>query len=211
MPYDLTSLHSRWHALFRGTGTPQARQHEFDQLVSHYREPHRGYHNLDHIADCLHQFDTVRHMAPEPDAIEAALWFHDVIYDPRGSDNEGASAAYAEAALDRLGSDEPFRHEVVRLILLTRHKEAPADLGGQLMVDTDLASLGAPAAVFDENGRNIRQEFAHVDDATYQRSRAQILRSFLARPRIYFTDVFFHRFEEPARANLRRAIAALEG
>ena len=211
MPHDLANLHSRWDALFRGTGTPQARRHEFEQLVRHYREPHRGSHNLDHIADCLRQFDAVRHLAPDPDAIEAAIWFHDVIYDPRGADNEGASAAYADGALARLGADEPMRREVSRLIGLTRHNEPPADLAGQLMVDTDLASLGASPAVFDENGRNIRREFAHVDDATYQQARADILRKFIARPRIYFTDVFFKRFEEPARVNLRRAIAALGG
>ncbi|HEV2292933.1 MAG TPA: hypothetical protein VGR35_03705 [Tepidisphaeraceae bacterium] len=210
MCHDLANLHSRWDALFGGMGTPQARHHEFEELVRHYREPHRGYHNLDHIAECLRQFETVREMAPNPDTIEAAIWFHDVIYDPRGSDNEGASADYADAALARLGADEPFRREVRRLIELTRHNDAPADLDGQLMVDTDLASLGASAAAFDANGQNIRREFAHVDDATYQRSRADILRWFAARPRIYLTDVFFNRFEKSARANLRRAIAALE-
>ncbi len=211
MPHDLANLHSRWDALFRGMGAPQGHHREFEHLVRHYREPHRGYHNLAHIADCLHEFDRIRHLAPDPDAIEAALWFHDVIYNPRGSDNEGASAEYAEAALRRLGADERFRREVGRLIGLTRHNTAPADIAGQLMVDTDLASLGAPAELFDENGRNIRCEFAHVDDATYRRSRAEILRRFIARPRIYHTDVFFNRFEQAARANLRRAIAAMEG
>lgn len=210
MPHDLANLHIRWDALLRGMGTPQTRQHEFEHLVRHYREPHRGYHNLDHIADCLHQFDAARHLAHDPDVIETALWFHDVIYDPRGTDNEGASAEYAEAALNRLGAKEPFRREVDRLIGLTRHADTPADLAGQLMVDVDLASLGAAAELFDENARNIRCEFAHVDDATYRRSRANILRAFAARPRIYLTEPFFTRFEQPARANLRRAIDALE-
>jgi predicted metal-dependent HD superfamily phosphohydrolase len=211
MPHDLANLHSRWDALFRGMGTPQARHHEFEQLVRHYREPHRGYHNLDHISDCLRQFDTVRHLVSgEVDAVEAAIWFHDVIYDPRGKDNEGESALCADAALARLGADAPFRMEVDRLILLTRHNEPPADVAGQLIVDIDLASLGASADVFDQNGANIRREFAHVDDATYRASRAAILRKFDARPRIYLTDAFFARYEQAARDNLRRAIAALE-
>jgi len=212
MPQELANLHSRWDTLLRPLGTPATRHHEFEQLVRHYREPHRGYHTLRHIADCLRQFDDVRHMvAREADTIEAAIWFHDVIYDPRSSDNEGASAAYATAALSRLGADEPFRAEVGRLIGLTRHAELPTDLAGQLMVDIDLSSLGASAAVFEQNGQNIRREFAHVDDAAYRKGRADILRKFNARRRIYLTDVFFARFEEAARANLRRAIAALEG
>ncbi len=211
MPQELANLHSRWDALLRPLGTPATRHHEFEQLVRQYREPHRGYHTLAHIADCLRQFDGVRHIAPrDADTIEAAIWFHDVIYDPRGRDNEGASAEYATAALARLGADEPFREEVSRLIGLTRHAERPTDLAGQLMVDVDLSSLGASAAVFEQNGQNIRSEFAHVDDATYRRSRANILRQFDARPRIYLTDVFFARYEEAARANLRRAISAME-
>ncbi len=211
MLHDLANLHSRWDALLRPLATPATRHHEFEQLIGHYREPHRAYHNLLHIVDCLHQFDGVRYMAPDPDAIEAAIWFHDVIYDPRASDNEGMSAAYADNSLARLGAAEPLRAEVNRLVLLTRHDAPPKDLAGQLMVDTDLSSLGAAAAVFDQNGQNIRREFAHVDDATYRASRAAILRTFAQRPRIYLTDVFFERYEEAARDNLRRALAALEG
>jgi predicted metal-dependent HD superfamily phosphohydrolase len=210
MNHELAKLHSRWDALFHGLGTSGIRHHEFDALVRHYREPHRGYHNLDHIAACLRQLDLVRHLAPDGDALEAAIWFHDVIYDPRGADNEGASAVYATGALSRLGADEPFRQEVSRLILLTRHNTPPADIAGQLMVDIDLSSLGVSPEEFDRNGQAIRNEFAHVDDATYKRTRAQIMRNFAARPKLYFTEYFRWRFEEPARANLRRAIAALE-
>ena len=210
MNHDLVKLHSRWDALFHGLATSGIRHREFEQLVRHYREPHRGYHNLDHIAECLREFDGVRHLAPDADAIEAAIWFHDVIYDPRGSDNEGESADFADASLARLGAPERLREEVRRLTLLTRHDRPPTDLPGQLMVDTDLASLGAPPEVFDRNGANIRREFAHVDDAAYRKSRAQILRRFASRPRLYLTDLFFNRFESPARENLRRAIRALE-
>ena len=210
MNQQLAKLHSRWDALFRGLGTPAIRHHEFDALVRHYREPHRAYHNLDHIVECLRQFDLVRHLVNDPDAVEAAIWFHDVIYDPRGADNEGASAAHAQAALSRLGVDERFRQEVARLILLTRHDAPPADLAGQLMVDIDLSSLGAKPEVFDRNGENIRKEFAHVDDATYRATRARFMRAFAERPRLYYTEYFRWRFDGPARANLRRAIEALE-
>jgi predicted metal-dependent HD superfamily phosphohydrolase len=210
MNQDLTKFHSRWDALFRGLGTPGSRHREFEALVRHYREPHRGYHNLDHIAACLRQFDLVRHLAPDGDALESAIWFHDVIYDPRGADNEAASAAYAMGALARLGAIEEFRQEVARLILLTRHVQPPDDVAGQLLVDIDLSSLGAPPEEFDRNSENIRREFAHVDEATYKRTRAQIMRKFAARRPLYFTDYFKWRFEQPARANLARAIAALE-
>ncbi len=205
---NFVHLHSRWKTLFRALGTAQDRRREFENLFNHYSEPHRAYHNLDHIAHCLRELDDARHLIAHGDVVEAAIWFHDVIYDPRGSDNERDSARYAKATLERLGAVEPFRSEVQRLILLTRHDHSPSDLAGQLMVDIDLASLGAPAEVFDENGQNIRIESAHADQATYETARAAMLRKFADRPRIYFTDFFAHRYESRARDNLRRTLGS---
>ena len=37
-------------------------------------------------------------LATDPAAVLAALWFHDVIYDPQRGDNEAASAAWATLA-----------------------------------------------------------------------------------------------------------------
>jgi predicted metal-dependent HD superfamily phosphohydrolase len=77
------------------------------------------------------------------------------------------------------------------------------------MVDIDLASLGRPAEVFDENTRLIRKEYPHVADADFARGRREMLGRFLARPRIYYTDFFRDRYEAKARANLSRALAKL--
>jgi predicted metal-dependent HD superfamily phosphohydrolase len=59
-------------------------------LVARYREPHRAYHNLDHIADCLEKLELARSMLRDDDfkAVELALFWHDAVYDPRAADNE---------------------------------------------------------------------------------------------------------------------------
>ena len=95
------------------------------------------------------------------------------------------------------------------LILLTRHDREPPDIDGKLMVDIDLASLARPAEVFDENTRLIRKEYPHVRDEEFARGRREMLARFLARPRIYYTDLFRDRYEQRARANLSRALAKL--
>ena len=210
MRADLGQLRERWDRLCRGWGAPPASARDvFEKLVAAYTGRDRHYHDIGHIDECLREFDAVRDLSRDPVAVEAAIWFHDVIYDGRRKDNEELSADLADADLKRLGAPEVLRPEVRRLILLTRHDGAPApdDVDGQLIVDIDLASLARPPAVFDANTRLIRREYPHVPDDAFNRGRRDLLGSFLARPRIYYTDTFFTRYEPAARANLERAVA----
>jgi predicted metal-dependent HD superfamily phosphohydrolase len=76
----------RWARLWRqvssGAGAPES---IYQELVSLYVQPHRHYHNLRHLAECLAAFDSVRSMANQPVAIELAIWFHDTVYRYAGS------------------------------------------------------------------------------------------------------------------------------
>ena len=90
---------SRWRALWRRLEGQTDSEPVFDQLQTHYTEPHRAYHNLDHIADCLAQFDRAKHLARFPAELELAIWLHDIIYDTHASDNEEKSAQWAVDAM----------------------------------------------------------------------------------------------------------------
>ncbi len=54
----------------------------WNRIREKYSEPHRFYHTLTHIDSMLNHLDRIK-----PDGVELALavWFHDVIYDPRSS------------------------------------------------------------------------------------------------------------------------------
>ena len=62
-------------------------------LLAAYAEPQRHYHSTQHLAECLHGFETVRHLAQRPAEVALALWFHDAVYDVQRHDNEAQSAA----------------------------------------------------------------------------------------------------------------------
>ena len=149
----------------------------------------------------------VRSRATQPGAVEIALWFHDSIYDLRGKDNEQRSAEWAERAIGHAGADDALRQRVRELIMATRHEVVPCEKDEQLLVDVDLAILGAAPERFEEYGRQVRAEYSWVPGFIYRSKRKEILKSFLARESIYGTDQFKARYEAQARANLARATA----
>lgn len=74
--------------------------------------------------------------------MEAAIWFHDAIYDPRAKDNEEQSAALAETALTTAGIAPEIISQVRSLILITKHTSPPRQPDEILLVDIDLAIIG---------------------------------------------------------------------
>jgi predicted metal-dependent HD superfamily phosphohydrolase len=199
----------RFAQLWRRLGLVDQPRETFAALQAGYSESHRAYHNAAHIADCLAQLDTVREMVVHPNAAEMALWFHDAIYDPKASDNEEKSAAWAVQVLsDRKAGPETVKR-VANVILATKHQAVPDDLDDKIIVDIDLSILGRESEVFDRYDSAIRQEYAWVPEKDYREGRGRILAEFLGRNVIFQTPYFRSRYESMAHANLARAIARL--
>ncbi|MES2289461.1 MAG: phosphohydrolase [Pseudomonadota bacterium] len=160
-------------------------------------EPHRHYHTLDHVAEMLRYHD-----GSYPEFV-AAIWLHDIIYDPRRSDNEERSAAQARADLPPGAGTEL----VVRLILDSKH-HGGGDPLTDAFNDLDLGIIGSRADRYDRYAMQIRQEYSFVPDEAYRPARAGILRGFNER-QIFRTEAFRH-LETQAHLNLEREIAHLE-
>jgi predicted metal-dependent HD superfamily phosphohydrolase len=114
------SLGRRWRRFWRRLGSSWDFRAELGALDRRYGEPHRFYHNWDHIRRCLAELDRARSLAAEPDALELALWYHDAVYDPKASDNEVRSAFLAVKAARAAGLSETFARAVSVLVLSTR-------------------------------------------------------------------------------------------
>lgn len=186
------------------------------ELTALYQAPDRHYHGIRHIEALLGLLDTHRPAFADPEAVEAAIWFHDAIYDSRRKDNETASAALAA---DRLKGqvDAPRLARIVNMIEATATHEVPefedgaARQDAALFLDMDLSILGAPAEVFDAYEAAVRREYGWVSEADWRAGRSAVLKSFLARPRIFHTDIFAELFEAQARENMAASLAKLSG
>lgn len=207
----MTELQSVWwQRLWLSIGANGPGLDWFETLRRAYAEPQRHYHNQQHIADCLSEFEAVRHLARHPDAVELAIWFHDAVYDPKAADNEEQSAALATRCLETEGCCG-LAGVVAELVLATKTHQVVAGTDAALLVDVDLSILGQPEARFAAYEAQVRAEYKWVEAEVFNAKRAEILRRFLARPRLYHTEPFFTRYEAQARRNMAQSIRTLSG
>jgi predicted metal-dependent HD superfamily phosphohydrolase len=202
-------LASLWADAWHDLGLPPPAPDLLAALLARWAEPHRRYHTLQHLHECLALFERDGAFAERPGEVAIALWFHDAIYDTARHDNEAESATWASSVLLQAGAAPDVAARVYALIMATRHSEVPGTLDARLLVDIDLAILGAEPARFAEYERQIRDEYGFVPEDIFCEKRGEILRGFLARPSLFSTPTYADRFDAPARANLARAIASL--
>lgn len=193
---------------------------EYQHIITAYSEPHRAYHTLQHLSECLSQLDWMLHnetiisSALNPAQLEFALWYHDIIYQTHRSNNELKSAQSAANFLGQQQADKEVAKQIYSLIIATCHNqetidEAPIDNNQYLIIDIDLAILGANAKQFDEYEQQIRNEYQRVPLTLYKLKRKQVLKSFLKKPRIYHSPLFYEAYESQARKNMLHAIKSL--
>lgn len=183
----------------------------YRRLLAGYQEPHRHYHALGHIQHCLTMFEECKSLVSDPDALELALWFHDVILVSGRRDNEARSAHLYLELSDGI-QRESLRQLVCRLIMATLHNgDQLDDADSSYMVDIDLSSFGLPWDDFLQDSMNLRSESPQLGDAEYNLNQTAFQRGLLARPRFYLSDFFFDRFEKQARENLARYFEYLRG
>lgn len=198
----------RWLRLWKDTGAHGDPEQWYERLTRAYAEPQRHYHTQQHIGECLAEFDGARDLARQPGTLELALWFHDVVYDPKASDNEERSAAVAKDCLETAGLRQ-LATAVGELIMVTKSHCSGTDPDAALMVDVDLSILGQARRRFAEYEAQVREEYHWVPTHDFNLKRAEILERFLGREHIYTTDHFRTRYERQARDNLEHSVRML--
>ena len=185
-----------------------------DELVRAYAAPERHYHNLAHIEAMLDLMRSYENALSDPAAVEAAIWFHDVIYDTRRHDNEEKSAELAASRLAGLLSPDRIAL-IAGMIRATAGHQVPEELdeAGRLdcvlFLDTDLSILGSTPDLFAVYEEAVRREYGWVPEALWREGRRKVLQGFLDRPAIYTSPQFRASHEAAARANLTRSLERL--
>lgn len=202
---------AQWQLIWQAFGKFQADvpTELYNQVIARYKQSHRHYHTLQHLAECLDKFTQLQHLATNPAEIELALWFHGAIYDPLCHDNEQLSAEWAKSSVISAGLDKTVADRIYDLVMATQHHAKLEDINAKILIDADLAILGAKPERYHEYEQQIRQEYSFVPSVTYRLKRAEILQRFLAQTTIFNMPLFIERYEQQARLNLKHALEHL--
>ena len=118
---------------------------EFQRIIQRYSKSRRHYHNLEHLSRL---FSLCGELEIENHDMILAIFYHDVIYNPKFANNEKRSAIFARRSLERMGIDKERTDKIGEKILATRdHLSGDYDITTELFLDLDMAILGAE---FDE-------------------------------------------------------------
>jgi predicted metal-dependent HD superfamily phosphohydrolase len=205
------NLQNEWYSLGKRLGLGPEPTRYLTHIKIAYAEPHRHYHTLEHVRDCLKLYHKTMHLAEFPIAIEIAIWFHDLVYDPLADDNEVQSAARCDEWL-RIGEQsQPMRDEVGALILTTDHCRTPETNDQQILADIDLSILGSEPEIYDSYARDVRREYAEVSDELFIAGRIKLLEGLQSKKGgIFHNEIFTDAFGECAHENIRRELEALK-
>ncbi len=180
----------------------------WQKLQQHYQEPHRHYHTLGHLAQCLRELDIAKDHVTEFRATEMALWFHDIIYHYGARDNEILSAAFFRNVA---GPTMPaqFIDRVCEFIIATQHTGAAGDAAIAFVVDIDLSGFGLPWEGYLADSNALRQEASSVGDAQYYQGKLRFLGELQQWSSLYQSPFFRNRLEATAQSNIARYTADL--
>lgn len=202
-------LLDRWIDLSRKLGLRADCAGMGRETLRRYSEPHRHYHNVDHLADCLNILDLHRTEAGDPVAVELALWFHDAVYAVGAGDNEERSTDLAQQTLNSLGASPELIESVRTMIVATKHKVEPPTDDARLVCDIDLSILGASPERYDDYAGAIFAE-SGLSMETFRPLRATFLEKMLRKPHLFHTAAFRQALETAARNNMAREYEALK-
>ena len=180
----------------------------WDMIKRHYGEPHRFYHTLNHLNQCLGELDAARGKVEEFDATEMSIWFHDIIYHYGAKDNEDMSAVtFREFAEPHMAAD--FIDRVCVLIDATKHTGKAPDTGAAFMVDIDLSGFGLPWEGYLADSDALRLEAPAISDEQYYQGKLRFLGGLQQWPCLFQTEYFRDRLESTAQTNISRYSADL--
>ena len=157
-------------------------EEHYNDIIRRWNEPHRFYHNLDHLNYLLEYFHNMymnsQITMEEMTRLMVVAFFHDVIYDSKANDNESKSVDYfLEKSKERGYFKDEFIDQVCMMIMDTSKRTEPIDKLSKIFWTADNSILGFPVNKLIEIEHKIFQEYQWVSYPKYKEGRIAFLES----------------------------------
>jgi pantetheine-phosphate adenylyltransferase len=149
-------------------------------ILDRWSEPHRHYHNIDHLSDLISQIDEdysygiINEL--EREKLTLTALFHDLVFDPEREDNEERSAEiFYRFCTEQYNVDLV---EVKQMILDTKTHTPCTPLSNKFIeYDMKICEKDLDSLLVWESG--VREEYSMFDDEQYKKQRISFLESLL--------------------------------
>ncbi len=175
----------------------------WSEIEKNYSHKKRHYHSLHHLENLFVQLSAVKADIQHWNVSLFTLFYHDIVYDPKKSNNEEKSAELAEQRMNQLLIPFTYIEKCKAQILATKSHLISTDKDTNYFTDADLSILGQDTESYLIYAKNVRKEYSIYPDILYNPGRKKVLNHFLSMERIYKTEYFHTNFENQAKQNLR--------
>jgi len=157
-------------------------ENHYNDIIRCWNEPHRFYHNLDHLNYLLEYFHNMYMNSEitmeEMTRLMVVAFFHDVVYDSKANDNESKSVAYfLEKSKERGYFKDEFIDQVCQMIMDTKERTEPTEKLSKIFWTADNSILGLPVNKLIEIEHKIFQEYQWAPYPKYKEGRISFLES----------------------------------
>jgi len=197
-------MKTKWIELCKTYSSNQESIEQIWQIIlKRHSEPHRFYHNLNHLEYLLNLIEYHRSKINKPNLMMFSVFMHDIIYDTSATDNEEKSAEQAVIFLLQLNINPIEIQYIKQQILASKKHEFNTDSDTNIFLDFDLGILSGLEHDYKLYSQKIRQEYQIYNDEIYYPGRKLVLESFLQKKAIYHTNILGKDAEQKARLNIK--------
>lgn len=146
-------------------------------LEKRWREPHRYYHTVNHLATMLTDIETNAFFKElskyEKHALMLAAFFHDAVYNPKKDDNEEQSIKVFIKAFSK--ADLKMFDTVCGLIMVTKDRKRPNTKLKRILWDADNAGFKKGYNHIFKNELLIQKEYAYLPKEKFREGKIKFL------------------------------------
>ena len=176
-------------------------------LQKTYSQKNRYYHNLMHLENMILSFNKYHSEIQSPNETLYAIFYHDIVYNAKKTDNELKSAEFALSILPKEITIN--RTLVFNMIVATKQHEHNKNEDTNWLIDFDLEILAKDWEDYQNYYEQIRKEYKIYPDFLYKPGRKKALQHFLESTNLFQTETYRMLYETKARENIQKEIVQL--